>query len=235
MKISLSFLSLVLIDFFFMIYFKKYLYLVVLIGFSSVFAGSYDDFFSAIKQNDTTKISELLKRGFDPNTINPDGKSGLLLALQDESNKVAEILIHAPGIKVEMRNNKDESPLMLSALKGNLTLSLLLIKKGADINKTGWTPLHYAATNGHAEIVRLLLDENAYIDAASPNGSTPLMMAAHYGTPEVVKLLLEAGADPLLKNDLQLSALDFATRANRFDSASIIAAFIRGARPKGTW
>jgi len=39
----------------------------------------------------------------------------------------------------------------------------------------------------------LLLDEHAYIDAASPNGTTPLMMAAHYGTPSAVKLLLEAG------------------------------------------
>ena len=81
----------------------------------------------------------------------------------------------------------------------------------------------------------LLLDKHAYIDAASPNGSTPLMMAAHYGTPSAVKLLLEAGADPLLRNEQGLSAIDFAQRANRADSAEIIAAFIRGRQPKGTW
>jgi hypothetical protein len=50
-----------------------------------------------------------------------------------------------------------------------------------------------------------------------------------------VKLLLEAGADPLLKNDQGLSAIDFAHRANRADSAELIAAFVRGRQPKGTW
>lgn len=214
--------------------FKNFIYLVVFVCFVNAFAGSYDDFFGAIKQNNDAKIAELLQRGFDPNTINPDGKSGLLLALQDESYKVAELLINAPGVQVESRNANDESPLMLTALKGNFALSQRLIKKGADINKTGWTPLHYAATNGHVNVMTLLLDENAYIDAASPNGTTPLMMAAHYGTPSAVKFLLEAGADPLLKNDQHLTALDFANRASRTDSAAIIAAFIRGSR-KGTW
>ena len=45
-------------------------------------------------------------------------------------------------------------------------------------------------------MMRLLLEESAYIDATSPNGTTPLMMAARYGSPEAVKLLLEEGAEP---------------------------------------
>ena len=81
----------------------------------------------------------------------------------------------------------------------------------------------------------LLLDNHAYIDAASPNGTTPLMMAAFYGTPSAVKLLLEAGADPLLKNVQGLSAIDFAQRASRQESADIIAAFVRAKQPKGKW
>jgi ankyrin repeat protein len=39
-----------------------------------------------------------------------------------------------------------------------------LIKKGADVNKTGWTPLHYAASSGQLAIISLLLDQHAYID-----------------------------------------------------------------------
>ena len=84
-------------------------------------------------------------------------------------------------------------------------------------------------------MVRLLLEHHAYIDAESPNGSTPLMMAAHYGHPSVVKLLLEEGADPLLKNQQGLSAIDFANRAQRAESAEIIAAFVRARQPKGRW
>jgi hypothetical protein len=110
-----------------------------------------------------------------------------------------------------------------------------MIRKGADVNKPGWAPLHYAATSGHLEVIRLLLEEHAYIDAASPNNTTPLMMAAHYGTPEAVKLLLEAGADPTLRNDPGMTAIDFAHRGNRVESADLIAAFIRGRQPKGSW
>jgi hypothetical protein len=124
---------------------------------------------------------------------------------------------------------------MLAALHGLLAECQTLIQLGADVNKPGWTPLHYAATRGHLAVMNLLLDEHAYIDAASPNGTTPLMMAAHYGTASAVKLLLEADADPTLKNDLGLSAFDFAHSNNKLESAAIISAFIRGRHPKGIW
>ena len=61
------------------------------------------------------------------------------------------------------------------------------------------------------------------------------MMAAHYGTPAAVKLLLEAGADPTMKNQLGLTAIDFAHRGNRKDAVELIAASIRAAQPKGKW
>ena len=214
---------------------RKLLYLFVFIGYSCVNAGSYDDFFAAVAQDDAAKLSELLGRGFDPNTVDPAGHAGLLLAIKASSQKVTKLLVNAPQIKIEVRNGADESPLMLAALKGELALCQLLIDKGADINKPGWAPLHYAATNGHIAVMQLLLDGNAYIDAASPNGTTPLMMAARYGTPTAVKLLLEAGADPLLKNDQALSAINFAMAVNRTESADIIAAFVRGRQPRGTW
>jgi len=216
-------------------YFKNIIYLIVLIGFNLVHAGSYDDFFTAIKQDDAAQVSALLNRGFDPNTSDPAGVSGLMLAMKESAFQAVKVLLNHPQIKVEVRNATDESPLMLAALKGEIALCQLMIRLGADVNKPGWTPLHYAATHGHIEVLNLLLEENAYIDAASPNNTTPLMMAAHYGTPSAVKLLLEAGADPMLRNDLGLSAIDFAHRGNRADSASLIAAFIRGRQPKGSW
>lgn len=215
--------------------FKSFIYLIVFYGYSVCYAGSYDDFFSAIKRDDANTVTALLKRGFDANTPNPAGEQGLFLALREPSLKVAVVLINWPQTNVEARTQQDESPLMLASLKGLTEICQQLIEKGADVNKPGWAPLHYAATHGHLAVMTLLLENHAYIDAASPNGSTPLMMAAHYGTPSAVKLLLEAGADPLLRNEQGLSAIDFAQRANRADSAEIIAAFVRGRQPKGTW
>jgi len=216
-------------------HFKFLLYLFMAVAVSLANAGSYEDFFSAVKRDDPNVINELLRRGFDPNTLDPSRRHGLFIALQEGSLKAAEALIDWPKTKVEWRSAKDESPLMLAALKGHKELVRKLIARDADVNKTGWTPLHYAATGGHLEIMLMLLDEHAYIDAESPNKSTPLMMAAQYGTPAAVRLLLEAGADPTLRNELGLSAVEFAQRASRPDAAELVAAAIRNRQPKGKW
>ena len=219
-------------------YIKKSIYLFVFIGFSSVNAGSFEDFFSAIQRDDPQSLSALLRRGFDPNTLNAKGQSGLFLALRDPSPRVVEVLLKAPNIKVETRTPQDESPLMMAAMRGELKLATELIAKDADVNKTGWTPLHYAASSTQGEqlaVAKLLLENAAYIDAASPNGSTPLMMAAMYGNTATLKLLLEEGADPTLKNQLGLTAVDFAQRADRKDMVELIAAGIRARQPKGKW
>ena len=216
-------------------YFKKIIYLYVFIGFNFSYAGSYEDFFSAIKNDDSTTIQRLLARGFDANTLDSEGTHGLILAIRETSPKAANVLIDASKINLNTFNALGESPLMLAALKGQLALSDKLVKKGADVNKPGWTPLHYAASNGHVEVIKLLLEHHAYIDAESPNGSTPLMMASMYGNAQSVKLLLDEGADPLLKNQLGLTALQFAQRGERPDSAELLTKAMRSKQLTGTW
>jgi hypothetical protein len=216
-------------------HFRFFFYLALLIGFSVARAGSYEDFFSAIKRDDGKTVMELLLRGFDPNALDPKRQHGLFLAVQEGSVKAAEALIYWPKTNVEWRNPKDESPLMIASLKGHKELVRKLIARDAHVNKPGWAPLHYAATGGHLEIMQMLLEEHAFIDAESPNKSTPLMMAAMYATPAAVKLLLDEGADPMMRNELGMNAVDFAQRGNRKDAAELIAAAIRKTQPKGKW
>lgn len=216
-------------------YFKYLIYLYVFVGFSAAFGGSYEDYFTAIQRDDAGTVKTLLQRGFDPNTVDPQGRHGLLLAFRASSLKVVDTLLSDPKTKVEVRSEQDESPLMLAAFKGLTEVCEKLIAMDADVNKPGWSALHYAATGGHVAVIRLLLDNHAYIDAASPNGSTPLMMAAMYGSASAVKLLLESGADSGLKNDLGLTAIDFALKVEHKDSVDILAAFIRANKPKGAW
>jgi len=216
-------------------HFKKTIYLVVFIGFSVCHGGSYDDFFRALKTDDASTVSKLLARGFDANTLDPQGQHGLLVAIKEPSPKAAKALLNAPKIDLNTLNSLGESPLMLSALKGDLELATQMVKKGADVNKTGWTPLHYAASNGNVSVIKLLIENYAYIDAESPNGTTPLMMASMYGTPEAVKLLLDEGADPLLKNQQNMAALQFAQRANRPDAVQLLTKAMRGKQAPGAW
>ncbi len=211
-------------------HFKYALYLYVLIGFSNLLAGSYDDFFKAVEFDNAEKVQQLLERGFDPNSPNSKGQPALMAAMQQSSNKVVDLLVNWPTSKLSIKSPQGETPLMLAALNNKMDLAKLLILRGADVNQPGWAPLHYAATKGHIEMMRLLIDNSAYLDAESPNGTTPLMMAAHYGTPMAVKLLLEEGADPRIQNKLGLSAWDFAhnskSDANKAETKQYLQAFL---------
>jgi hypothetical protein len=222
----------------FISYFKLSLISLVFAVFSSAKAGSYDDFFTAIQRDNARAITALLQRGFDPNTIDPQARHGLTMALADSALKAAEALLEAPGIDVNFLNAQDESPLMYAALNGHLALAKKLIEKDADVNKTSWTPLHYAATKGHVEVMRLLLEHNAFVDAESPNGTTPLMMAAQYGNGAAVKLLLDEGAQATQKNQQGLTALDFAQRGSRPDAIKLLsqpAVKQQQLQPAGRW
>jgi ankyrin repeat protein len=200
-------------------------------------ASSFDDFFKAVQVDNASEVMSLLNRGFDANTRDIQGQTGLLIAVREPSPRVLQALLDWPHTDVEARNFKDESPLMLAALKGQKALVTQLIERGADVNKPGWTPLHYAATSGQVAIMQQLLDEYAFIDAQSPNGTTPLLMAALYGSDAAVKLLLDEGADPLMKNELNMTAVDFARRVGRAKAAEMISAAMRArVRPAdGKW
>jgi uncharacterized protein len=209
-----------------MLYFRKMKKLIVFIGFYLfsfwATAGSYEDFFKAVQFDNVRVVQGLLQRGFDPNTVNPEGVPALMLAVREPSLKVAELLAAHPDTKTEVRNSNDESVLMLAAIKGYLELVQKLVDNDADVNKTGWTALHYAASGGHVPVIAHLLEHSAYIDAESHNGTTPLMMAAMYGSPEAVKHLIQAGADLTIKNQLGLTALDFAVRGQRQNAKELI-------------
>ncbi|WP_194721313.1 ankyrin repeat domain-containing protein [Noviherbaspirillum malthae] len=176
-------------------------------------AGAYDDFFRAVKIDDAKAVASLLARGLDPNLIEPErGETGLIMALRADSMKVFETLLKSKQIDLEVKAFNGDNALMMAAYKGNLPAVEALIEQGAEINKTGWTPLHYAAFVGNNDIVKLLLDKSAYIDAESPNKTTPIMMAARAGHILTVKLLLDEGADATLKNDAGMTAIDFANK-----------------------
>jgi ankyrin repeat protein len=209
---------------------KFVIYLFAAFNFSAVNAGAYEDFFRAVGVDDAGTVGALLARGFDPNAPDEQGQVGLFLALRVGSPKVAEALLAHPGIRIDAANRHGETPLMMAALQGRIEWVRRLLERGAAVNREGWTPLHYAASGEQPsgpEIIALLLDRGARIDAPSPNRSTPLMLAARYGIEGNSLTLLARGANPRLRNDQDLNAADFARRGGRESLAARLDAAAR--------
>ena len=66
---------------------------------------------------------------------------------------------------------------------------------GVRTHAGGETPLHVAAGEGGADVVRVLLNHGADVASVDDEGKTPLHMAAKGGSAHVVRVLLDHGAD----------------------------------------
>lgn len=179
--------------------------------FSSASADDVDDWFIAIQNDYAGKVEDMLKAGFDPNTVETKrGDTGLIFAMREDANRILDLLLADKRTKLDISAFNGDNALMIACYKGNEQAVLKLLKKGAKVDKNGWTPLHYAAANGNNNIVKMLLARDAFVNAASPNGTTPVMMAAGAGHIYTVKLLYDNGADLTITNQQKMSAIDFA-------------------------
>ncbi|GGY40488.1 ankyrin repeat domain-containing protein [Pseudoduganella albidiflava] len=174
-------------------------------------------FFRAAQVNDAGRIKPLLARGLDPNVRDPErGETGMIVALRNDAMDVFALLLAQPKIDLEAQAGNGNTALMMAAFKNNMPAVKALLAKGAQVNRPGWTALHYAAAAGALDIMRLLLDRHAYIDAESPTKVTPLMLAAREGQEDAVKLLLKEGADASLRDaGFRSDAAEFAERADK--------------------
>jgi ankyrin repeat protein len=196
-------------------YFKYLTCLPIFVAFSSANAGAFDDFFRAVRTDNTRTVNELLVRGFDPNTHEESGQSALTLAVREGAAQVVDVLLKHPQLDVNALNRTGETALMLAALKGDLALVRRLAERGAAINQPGWNALHYAASGPEPQVVAWLLERGAALDARSPNGTTALMMASGYGNEQSAELLLARQANLDARNERGLNAADFARAAGR--------------------
>ena len=178
---------------------------------SIAFSAAYDDFIGAVNQGNASEVATWLKRGMDPNTLDPNGQPVLHLAARVGAIGVVQTLA-AADINLNRKNSSGETAIMVAALQGHIEVVKFLISREAEVNQPGWTPLIYAATTGRNEIIKILIENHAYIDATSPSGVTSLMMAVRGGHRSTVKLLIDEDADVTVRNDVGDSALTWAER-----------------------
>jgi len=157
---------------------------------------------------DKLEIAQLfVEAEADVNARNDEGETPLHFAATRGKTEAAKLLLEA-GADVSVKNDKGQTALhkildtsesiYLGKLQPKDTVELFLTK-GADVNskdKDGRTPWHLAAQSAEGDVVKLLLDKGAKIDAKDDeSGFTALHHAARFGNKNAAELLIARGAD----------------------------------------
>lgn len=84
------------------------------------------------------------------------------------------------------------------------------------------TSLTNAVTSGDEETVVALLSSGADVNQTTGGGQTALILAVIFGHTNLVRLLVNAGADPQLRDNLGLNAIEWATRRGAREAIEIL-------------
>ncbi len=113
---------------------------------------SLNAFMFAARDNDLRFIDKMPDLGLSTRTRDDLGNSLLMIAIRESGDRLALALMATPQWQtpevLDQENRLGENALMLAALVDAPAVSARLLTLGAQANRAGWGPLHYAATGG---------------------------------------------------------------------------------------
>ena len=161
---------------------------------------SWTSLHSAVKRNNKSHpevVQVLIDAGADMEAKNEKGRSPLLVASAFGKLDAVKLLVEA-GAKVCATDSQGDTCLILAANFGHTDIVRYLAGlKEVDVNYHGRnndTALHSAVDDGHRDVVEVLVDAGADIEAQDSTGDTPLHVAGEKGELAILKMLLKAGA-----------------------------------------
>lgn len=128
-----------------------------------------------------------------------NNKQSLFTAIKKDDTLQLKQLINS-GVKLEERDDKGRTPLMIAAYENKIAAARILIDAGADVNAQDDilnSPFLYAGAAGQLEILRLCLNAGADFNIYNRYGGTALIPACEKGHIEIVRELLKQKNFPI--------------------------------------
>jgi ankyrin repeat protein len=128
------------------------------------------------------------------------------------------------------------SDLVQALLDKNIDLAKALIAQSADPNEAGpafnqgGTVLHLALLYGESEIIEMLVEKGANVDALNKDGETPLIYAIRHNNTQAGALFIEKGAALDRKSNEGYTAMDYARFNRRTEILELLTAVIEQRR-----
>ena len=174
----------------------------------------------AASAGEVQRIKALLGQGANPNTVDRDGVTPLMIAVVGDVERVRQMIKKGLG-KAFLTGFQG----LISAIDGDVASAQALLSGGAQVDQAtrrGITPLALAALGGDGEMVGTLLKAGAEVNHQAKRGETALMVAALTGHTPIVAVLLAAGADPTLQTRDGLTASVLALLAGQAEARALL-------------
>jgi ankyrin repeat protein len=174
---------------------------------------------AAARLGHTDTALRLLAAGANPNVEDSRHFLALMRAAKHGDAALARALV-AAGAKLEAKTRFEEWPaLLVAASEGHEEVVRLLLDAGANVNALKGRALSAAAGSGNPRVVEILVAGG--IDV-KPEGKDALLTAVEAGSASVARALLAAGVDPNAKNDYRESALIVAARKGHAEVVDLL-------------
>ncbi|OWF37124.1 Alpha-latrocrustotoxin-Lt1a [Mizuhopecten yessoensis] len=154
----------------------------------------------------------------------------LMRAVQQEKVKLVERILRFPGVDLNMKNVRGESPATLSLDWQCKEIFDMLIDAGADVNSTtgsGESSLLMIAVSKELDYVTKLIEKGVNVNYTNERNESALHLAVYVRNVEAVKALLEANIDPNVRETgEEMTAVAMA--ANHLGETALVEALAKG-------
>jgi ankyrin repeat protein len=187
-------------------------------------AGGKAALITAVEQRKHRVLEQLLEGGARADA--PMEAAMLQIAAQNRDTESLALLLRF-GADSNGFDREGVTPLLAATRAQCFECAKVLLKYGADCNLSAGpdseSPLSYAASNNHLDLVQLYLANGGDANFIMENGSTALVQSMNkLVSIKLVEVLLASGSDPNAKNGEGTTALFQAIQANRVDLMEVL-------------